>query len=111
MHLKWEVSRKIIIPTSKKKKVNLIEVGNTNYKYNKKLLNEFVNLISSGCKVHLSHPLSDVIKGILQRDFRLFIYENIVGDLSITLWFLKSRRTFELHYVCRAWLTTQMPFT
>ena len=69
----------------RKKIVNLIEVGNTNYKYNKKLLNEFVNLISFGCKVHLSRLLSDVIKGILQRDFLFFVYENIVGDLSITL--------------------------
>ena len=69
----------------RKKIVNLIEAGNTNYKYNKKLLNEFVNLISFGYKVHLSHPLSDVIKGILRRDFQLFVYENIVGDLSITL--------------------------
>ena len=69
----------------RKKIVNLVKVGNANYKYKKKLLNEFINLISFGYKVHLSHPLTDVIKGIVQRDFRLFVYENIVGDLSITL--------------------------
>ena len=58
----------------RKRLAKLIRIADKVYRNNINLVNELVHLILFGCKVHLSKPIDDMTKMILQRDYKLFVY-------------------------------------